>query len=123
MMRSDTTCAAKAQAEKHEADRIVERLSAADRRADRAKPPKKREPTPRHKLILTLRLNDLEAVYRHRFGKFYPDTPDGRKAIDVIAGYTALRSDTPVKSFIAFAHARVPWLPPEAAARIVEGVI
>jgi hypothetical protein len=121
MMPSNTTCAAKAQAEK--ADQIVERLSAADRRADRAKPPKRPQSTSRHKLFLTLRLNDLEAVYRHRHGKVYPDTPDGRKAIDVIAGYTAMRSDAPVKSFVAFARARVPWLVPEDATRIVEGVI
>jgi hypothetical protein len=63
---------------------------------------------PRPRLTVTaLRIAELERIFRHRYDGRFPDTPDGRLALAVMAAHYAQRSDA--ASVAGWIRSRTRW--------------
>ena len=65
--------------------------------------------------LQTLRVVELEGLYRRRFGKFVPDTEEGRTALRHICQHLAHYRGDVVSNIMGWIRARAPWFEPDAA--------
>lgn len=66
--------------------------------------------------VCNLRLAEVERIYRDRFGKLFPNNPDGRAALQIVADCIALATGAVPSHIVGFIRARAPWALPEADA-------
>lgn len=66
--------------------------------------------------ITTLRISELERIYRHRFGGRFPNNKDGLNALTVMAEHFIQRSAP--EMVVGWIQARAPWVDDVTAAAI-----
>jgi hypothetical protein len=89
------------------AARYAEQARGAAKKQGRSRPP-----------ISLLRLAELERIFKDRWGKYVPDTPEGRDAVSVYCAHCAWHKS--MDRFYGYVRVQVAWMPWDEAEAIAD---
>jgi hypothetical protein len=75
------------------------------------------------KLMTRVRLRELERLFSSRYGKFLPDSDDGRNALEIAAHHIAHMGPDAERHIRDWARVWAPWMPAKRLAQLTRSVL